>query len=49
MSEYFLKLKCLGANMKIELYLSNYGTNYGADYKNATVVDTPDFAKRKLI
>ena len=34
--------------MKIELYLSNYGTNYGAN-KNATVVDTPDFAKRKLI
>ena len=47
MSEYFRKLKCLGANMKIKLYLSNYGTK--ADYKNATVVDTSDFAKRKLI
>ena len=44
MSEYFLKLKSLGANVKVELDLSNYATK--ADLKNATGVDTSDFAKK---
>ena len=44
MSEYFLKLKSLGANVKIELDLSNYATK--ADFKNATGVDSSDFAKK---
>ena len=34
MSEYFPKPKSLGANMKVELDLSNYATK--ADFKNAT-------------
>ena len=34
MSEYFPKLKSLGANVKVELDLSNYTTK--ADLKNAT-------------
>ena len=33
--------------MKVELDLSNYATK--ADLKNATGVDTSDFAKKKLI
>ena len=44
MSEYFPKPKSLGANVKVELGLSNYATK--ADLKNATDVDTLDFAKR---
>ena len=44
MSEYFPKPKSLGANMKVELDLSNYATK--ADFKNATGVDTSDFAKK---
>ena len=44
MSEYFPKLKSLGANVKVELYLSNYATK--ADLKNATGVDTSDFPKK---
>ena len=42
-SEYFTKSKSLGANVKIELELSNYTTK--ADFKNATGVDSSDFAK----
>ena len=34
----------LGANVKVELDLSNYATK--ADLKNATKVDPPDFAKK---
>ena len=44
MSEYFLKPKSLGANVKFELDLSNYATK--ADLKNATGVDTSDFVKK---
>ena len=49
MSKYFPKPKSLGANVKIELNLSeldlpNYTTK--ADLDNSTVVDTSDFAKK---
>ena len=44
MSEYFPKPKSLGANVKVELDLSNYATK--ADLKNATGVDTSKFAKK---
>ena len=44
MSEYFPKPKSLGPNVKVELDLSNYATK--ADLKNATGVDTSDFAKK---
>ena len=44
MSEYFPKPKSLGANVKIDLDLSNYATK--ADLKNATGVGTSDFAKK---
>ena len=44
MSEYFPKSNSLGANVKVELDLSNYATK--ADFKNATGVDTSDFAKK---
>ena len=43
MSEYIPKPKSLGANVKVELDLSNYATR--ADFNNATGVDTSDFAK----
>ena len=43
MSEYFPKLKSLGAAGKIELDLSNYARK--ADLRNATGVHTSDFAK----
>ena len=49
MSKYFPKPKPLGANVKIELNLSeldlpSYATK--ADLDNSTVVDTSDFAKK---
>ena len=44
MSEYFPKPKSLEANVKVELDLSNYAIK--ADLKNATDVDTSDFAKK---
>ena len=44
MSEYFPKPKYLGANVKIKLDLFNYATK--ADLKDATGVDTADFAKK---
>ena len=44
MSEYFPKVKSLGANVKVQLHLSNYSTK--ADLKNATCVDSSDFAKK---
>ena len=44
MSEYFPKPKSLGANIKVELDLSNYATK--ADLKNATGVNTFNFAKK---
>ena len=44
MSEYFSKSKSLGGRVKVELDLSNYATK--ADLKNATGVDTSDFAKK---
>ena len=47
MSEYFPKQKCLRANVKVELDLSNYPTNAGL--KNMTSVDTWNFTKKKVI
>ena len=44
MREYFSKPKSLGANVEVELDLSNYATK--TDLKNATWVDTSDFAKK---
>ena len=44
MSEYFPELKSFRANVKVELDFSNYATK--ADLKNATGVDTSDFAKK---
>ena len=44
MSEYFPELKSSGGRVKVELDLSNYATK--ADFKNARVVDTSDFAER---
>ena len=43
MSEYFPKLKPFGGNVKVELDLSNYATK--VDFKKATCVDIPEFAK----
>ena len=42
MSEYFPRPNSLGA--KVALDLSNYATK--ADFKNATGIDTSDFAKK---
>ena len=44
MSECFRKPKYLGANVKVELDLSNYATK--ADVKNAAGVDTYHVAKK---
>ena len=44
MSGHFPKPKSLGANVKVELDLSNYGTN--ADLKYTAGVDTLDFTKQ---
>ena len=44
MRKYFPKLKSLGANVKVELDLSNIVTK--ADLKNAKGVDTLEFAKK---
>ena len=44
MSEYFPKPNSLGANVKVEVDLSNYATK--TDLKNATGVDTSSFAKK---
>ena len=44
MSEHFPKPISLGANVKVELDLSNYSTK--ADLKNATGVDTSGFVKK---
>ena len=46
MGEYFLKPKSSGdwIRAKVELDLSKYATK--ADFKNATTVDTSDFAKK---
>ena len=41
-NKYFSKPKSLGANVKVELDLSNYATK--ADLKNDTGVDTSSFA-----
>ena len=45
MSEYFSEPKSSGANVKVELDLSNYATK--TDLKNATGVDTSSFANLK--
>ena len=47
MSEYFLKPKSLGANVKVELDLSDYATK--ADLKNATGIDISDFSKKTYL
>ena len=47
MSEYFPERKSSGGKMKVELDFSNYATK--ADLKNATGLDTLDFAKKKKI
>ena len=47
MSEFFPRLKSLGASVKGELDLSNYATK--ADLKNAAGVDTSDFAKKTVL
>ena len=47
MSDYFPKPKSLGTNLKVELDLYNYTTK--VDFKNASGVDTSNFAKKKLI
>ena len=44
MSEYFAKPKSLGANVKVELDLSNYATK--SDLKNSTGVDTSKFDRK---
>ena len=44
MSEYFRKSKSLGADVKVELDLSNFATK--TDLKNASCVDTSSFAKK---
>ena len=44
MSEYFPKPKSLGANVKVELDLSNYASK--TDLKNATGVYASSFAKK---
>ena len=44
MSEYISKPISLGANVKVELDLSNYATK--TNLKNATGVDAYDFAKK---
>ena len=44
MSEYFLKLKPLNGNVKVELDLFNYATK--ADLKNSTGVDASKCAKK---
>ena len=44
MSEYFPKPNSLGANVNVELDLSNSATK--TDLKNATGVDTSKFAKK---
>ena len=44
MREYFPEPKSSGGKVKIELDLSNYATK--ADFKNATDVDTSEFAKK---
>ena len=46
MSEYFPKPNSLGANVKVELDLSNYATK--ADLKGATGVDASDFASKLI-
>ena len=40
----FFKTELLGANIKVELDLSNYATK--ANLKNVAAVDTSDFAKK---
>ena len=44
MRSYFPKPKSIKGNVKVELDLSNYAIK--ADLKNATGVDTSDFAKK---
>ena len=44
MREFFLKPNSLGANLKVELDLSNNATK--ADFKNSTGIDTSKFDKK---
>ena len=47
MSEYFPEPKSSGGRVKLELDFSNCAIK--SDFKNATDVDTSNFAKKKLI
>ena len=44
MSEYFLKPESLGANVKVELEITNYATKEGL--QNAIGYDISDFSKK---
>ena len=46
-SKYFPEAKSSGGIKKVELYLSSYATK--ANLKNATCVNTSDFAKKSKI
>ena len=47
MNDFFAKPKPLGGNINLELYFPNYATK--ADLKNATGIDTSDFAKNIIL
>ena len=47
MNEYFPKINSFGANVKVELDLSNYAIK--PDLKNETGVDTSSFAKKLIL
>ena len=47
MNEYFLEPKSSGKRLKIKLDLCNYATK--ANLKNATGVDTSNFAKKVIL
>ena len=44
MSEYFPKPRSFGGRVEVELDLSSYTSK--RDFKNATDIDTSDFAKK---
>ena len=46
MSEYFPKPTSLGANVEVELDLSNYATKSDLEYE--TGVDTSDIVKKQI-
>ena len=46
MSEYFPKPTSLGANVEVELDLSNYATKLDLEYE--TGIDTSDIVKKQI-